>query len=108
MDIRSVGVIGAGQMGSGIAHVFALAGFEVWLNDLSEEALERGFATIEKNLGRQVARGLITADDRDAALARLHRAPDLATIGPCDLVIESATEREDIKHKIFEDLAPHL
>jgi 3-hydroxybutyryl-CoA dehydrogenase len=108
MEIRSVGVIGAGQMGSGIAHVFALAGYEVQLNDISAEALERGMETIRRNLDRQVSRGRITAEDRDAALARLHAAKDLAAIGRCDLVIEAATEDEEIKHRIFAELGPHL
>ena len=108
MDIRKVGVVGAGQMGNGIAHVFALSGHDVLLNDLSADALERAVATIGKNLDRQVARGKITADDRAAALARITTTSTLSGLGGCDLVIESATENEAIKAKIFEGLLPHL
>lgn len=108
MDIRKVGVVGAGQMGNGIAHVFALSGHDVLLNDLSADALERAVATIGKNLERQVARGKITADDRAAALARITTTSTLSDLGGCDLVIESATENEAIKAKIFEGLLPHL
>lgn len=108
MDIRKVGVVGAGQMGNGIAHVFALSGHDVLLNDLSADALERAVATIGKNLDRQVARGKITADDRAGALARITTTSTLSDLGGCDLVIESATENEAIKAKIFEGLLPHL
>ena len=108
MDIRKVGVVGAGQMGNGIAHVFALSGHDVLLNDLSADALERAVATIGKNLDRQVARGKITADDRAAALARITTTSTLSDLGGCDLVIESATENETIKARIFEGLLPHL
>lgn len=108
MDIRKVGVVGAGQMGNGIAHVFALSGHDVLLNDLSADALERAVATIGKNLDRQVARGKITADDRAAALARITTTSTLSDLGGCDLVIESATENEAIKARIFEGLLPHL
>jgi 3-hydroxybutyryl-CoA dehydrogenase len=107
MDIRTVGVVGAGQMGSGIAHVFALAGYDVCLNDVSEKALQRALDAISANMDRQVTRGRITAEARDAAIGRL-RTGDLAAIGGCDLVVEAATEREDIKHEIFAQLAPHL
>ena len=108
MDIRKVGVVGAGQMGNGIAHVFALSGHDVLLNDLSADALERAVATIGKNLDRQVARGKITAEDRAAALARITTTSTLSDLGGCDLVIESATENEAIKARIFEGLLPHL
>jgi 3-hydroxybutyryl-CoA dehydrogenase len=108
MEIRQVGVIGAGQMGNGIAHVFALAGYDVRLTDISEEALERARTTIEANLERQVSRGRVTAEARDAALGRLITGTDVAPVGACDLIIESATENEKIKQKIFESLAPHL
>ncbi|EPX82369.1 3-hydroxybutyryl-CoA dehydrogenase [Salipiger mucosus] len=108
MDIRSIGVVGAGQMGNGIAHVMAVAGYEVKLNDIDGEALERAMTLIAKNLDRQVSREKITAEARDAALARITTTQDMAEIGPCDLVIEAATEQEAIKHKIFESLAPHL
>jgi 3-hydroxybutyryl-CoA dehydrogenase len=108
MDIRTVGVVGAGQMGAGIAHVFALAGYEVRLNDVSQEALDRGLSNIAKNLERQVSRGKVAGADRDAALQRLRAEPDIAQIGSCDLIVESATENERIKNEIFASLAPHL
>ncbi len=108
MDIRTVGVIGAGQMGNGIAHVFALAGYEVRLTDISAEALERAVATVTKNLDRQVSRGKVTQEDRDATLARIRTTQSLADLGPSDLIIEAATENEAVKQKIFDGLAPHL
>ena len=108
MNIKTVGVIGAGQMGNGIAHVFALAGYDVMVNDVSEDALNACQALIEKNIARQVARGKITAAEQDAAMARIHMEMDIAVIGKADLIIEAATEREEIKHKIFANLAPHL
>ncbi len=108
MDIGSVGIVGAGQMGSGIAHVFALAGFDVLLNDISDEMLRKAMASIDRNMERQVARGKITADAKAAALGRIRTTLSLAEIGPTDLVIESATERETVKQAIFEDLLPHL
>ena len=108
MDIRTVGVVGAGQMGNGIAHVFALAGYDVTLTDISADALARALATIEKNLDRQLSRGKITAETRAAALARIRTTQSLSDVGPSDLIIEAATEREDVKQKIFADLLPHL
>ncbi len=108
MDIRTVGVVGAGQMGNGIAHVFALAGYDVLLNDISEEALEKALALIDRNLERQAARGKITGEDHQAAMARLRTTARLVDLGASDLIIESATERETVKQAIFEDLLPHL
>jgi 3-hydroxybutyryl-CoA dehydrogenase len=108
MDIRTVGVVGAGQMGNGIAHVMAIAGYDVLLNDVSAEALEKAVALIRKNLERQVSRDKITADAMEAALARITTTQDLPTLGKADLIIESATEREEIKQKIFDALLPHL
>lgn len=108
MDIRSVGVVGAGQMGNGIAHVFALAGYDVKLTDISEEALQKAIATIDKNLERQVSRGKISAEEKAAAMARISTTRVLAEVGPSDLIIEAATERETVKQAIFEDLLPHL
>ncbi len=108
MEIRRVGVIGAGQMGNGIAHVFALAGYDVLLNDVSEEALKRAVTTITRNLDRQVSRDRISAAERDATLARIRPEPDIAAVGKTDLVIESATENEAIKRKIFDSVVPHL
>jgi 3-hydroxybutyryl-CoA dehydrogenase len=108
MDIKTVGVVGAGQMGAGIAHVFALAGYDVRLNDISQEALDRGLSSVAKNLERQVARGKVAEADREAALGRIRAEADIAKLGPCDLIVESATENEDIKNKIFASLAAHL
>jgi 3-hydroxybutyryl-CoA dehydrogenase len=108
MEIRSVGVVGAGQMGSGIAHVFALAGYDVVLTDISADGLVRAIATIDKNIERQVSRGKVSADDKAAAMARIQTTLKLADVGPCDLIIEAATERETVKQAIFEDLLPHL
>ncbi len=108
MDIRSVGIVGAGQMGNGIAHVFALSGYDVLLNDISEEGLKKAVATIDKNLERQASRGKITEADRAGAMGRIKTTLALPDLGPCDLIIEAATEREVIKNQIFETLAPHL
>ncbi len=108
MEIRTVGVVGAGQMGNGIAHVLALAGYAVRLNDVAQDALDRAMGQIDRNIERQVARGRVSADDKAAALARIRPTLDLAEVGPSDLIIEAATEREDIKNRIFEGLAPHL
>ncbi len=108
MDITSVGVVGAGQMGNGIAHVFALAGYDVILTDVNEAALRNAIATIDRNIERQVTRGKVSAEDKAAAMARIKTTMTLAEVGPCDLIIEAATERETVKQAIFEDLLPHL
>ena len=108
MNIKTVGIVGAGQMGNGIAHVFALAGFDVILNDISADALQRALALIDKNLERQVQRGKLAAEAKAEALARIRTTTRLADVGPTDLVIEAATEREMVKQAIFEDLLPHL
>ena len=108
MEIRKVGVVGAGQMGNGIAHVMAAVGYEVLLNDISQDALDKGLETIRRNMERQVARGKMDAPDMEAALARITPTLTLADLGQTDLVIESATERETVKQAIFEDLVPHL
>ncbi|AXC49326.1 3-hydroxybutyryl-CoA dehydrogenase [Paracoccus suum] len=108
MAIQSVGVIGAGQMGNGIAHVFALAGYDVLMTDISAEALEKAVALIDKNLERQVSRQKITPADKAAAMGRIATTQTLADLGQCDLVIEAATEREAVKHAIFAELVPHL
>jgi 3-hydroxybutyryl-CoA dehydrogenase len=108
VDIRTVGVIGAGQMGSGIAHVCALAGYEVRLNDLSRERIDAGISVITRNLGRQAARGVIDDGAMQAALARIHPSETLAGIGSSDLAIEAATENEVVKKQIFNALAPYL
>jgi len=106
--LRRIGVIGAGQMGGGIAHVCALAGFEVTLTDISEEALQRGREAIDRNLSRQVARGKVREEDKAAALQRIRTGLDYALFGDCDMVIEAATEREEIKREIFKKLTPAL
>ncbi|ARE41040.1 3-hydroxybutyryl-CoA dehydrogenase [Rhodovulum sp. P5] len=108
MDIKTVGIVGAGQMGNGIAHVFALAGYEVTLNDLSADALSRALSEIDKNLSRQASRGKISEEEKTAALARISTTTVLTDIGPSDLIVEAATERETVKTAIFEDLQPHL
>jgi 3-hydroxybutyryl-CoA dehydrogenase len=106
--IKSVGVIGAGQMGSGIAHVCALAGYDVKLNDLSAERIEGALRTIRAGLTRQASRGFIQMEDVEPALARITAAEDLADIGKTDIAIEAATEDEELKKLIFRNLAPHL
>jgi 3-hydroxybutyryl-CoA dehydrogenase len=107
-DLRIVGVIGAGQMGSGIAHVCAIAGLEVRLVDVSEEALGRGLDVIAKNLDRQVARGKLEEAEKSAAMKRIRTGLDYAVFGDCDIVIEAATEKEEVKREIFKKLVPHL
>ncbi|KAB2884392.1 MAG: 3-hydroxybutyryl-CoA dehydrogenase [Albidovulum sp.] len=108
MEITSVGIVGAGQMGNGIAHVFALAGYDVLLTDVSHEALDKALALIDRNLERQASRGKITAEDRTAALGRIATTQRLADLGNCDLIIEAATEREAVKQAIFAEVLPHL
>ena len=108
MGVTTIGVIGAGQMGNGIAHVMALAGYEVRLTDVSEDALSAARGKIESNLNRQISRDKITEAARDAALARIVTVGGLKDVGATDLVIEAATERETIKQAIFEDILPHL
>ena len=108
MEIRTVGVVGAGQMGNGIAHVMALAGYEVLLNDISEDALSAALGKIDRNMDRQLARDTITADEKSDALKRISTTTRLPDLGRSDLVVESATERETVKQAIFEDLLPHL
>ncbi|SDW57573.1 3-hydroxybutyryl-CoA dehydrogenase [Litoreibacter albidus] len=108
MEISKVGVIGAGQMGNGIAHVLALAGYKVLMNDISQDSLDKAIEIIEGNLDRQVSREKITQSERDAALANISTTLTLSDVGPSDLIIEAATERETVKAAIFEDLLPHL
>ena len=107
-DVRKLGVIGAGLMGNGIAHVAALAGLEVVLMDVNAAALEKALATIGRNMDRQVQRNVIAAADKDAALARIATTTDNARFAECDAVIEAATENEAIKRKIYESLRPVL
>src|SRR5271166_2950329 len=106
--IAQLGVIGAGQMGNGIAHVCALAGLPVTLLDAKAAALDTALGTIARNMDRQVNRGIVSTEDRDAALARITTSLDYAAFDDADLVIEAATEKEEIKHAIFKQLTPHL
>jgi 3-hydroxybutyryl-CoA dehydrogenase len=108
LHIKKIGVIGAGQMGAGIAHVSALAGFDVKLNDLSSDRIKAGIATINGNMARQVSRKRITEEERQAALKRITEAETFDAFGDCDLVIEAATEKEDVKRTIFANLCPSL
>jgi 3-hydroxybutyryl-CoA dehydrogenase len=106
--IETVGIVGAGQMGSGIAHVAALAGYGVLLYDISPDRIEKGIATINGNMARQVSHGKLSEGERQTALARIAPAPNLQDLAGCDLVIEAATEDETIKRKIFAQLCPVL
>jgi len=106
--LRRIGIIGAGQMGGGIAHVCALAGIDVVVTDINEEAQQRGRLAIERNLSRQVARGTIREEDKNAALARIQMGLDYALFADCGMVIEAATEKEEVKREIFKKLTPHL
>jgi 3-hydroxybutyryl-CoA dehydrogenase len=106
--IKKVGIIGAGQMGNGIAHVVALAGYNVVLNDQKKEAVDKALGTIERNMTRQVGRGLITEADMKAGLKRIGFASTFADLGDADLVVEAAVEDEAVKRKIFVELCPHL
>jgi len=106
--VDTVGIIGAGQMGNGIAHVCAVAGMKVVLSDVSMDQAEGGLTMVRKNLERQVGKGLLTADNMEAALARITLADNPAAHSKCDLVIEAATENERIKTAIFKELCPHL
>ena len=108
MDIKTIGVVGAGQMGNGIAHVMALSGYEVLLNDINQDALDAAVARIDKNLERQVSREKISAELKAEAMGRINTTLKLPDLGQTDLVIEAATEREEIKHQIFDTLKPHL
>jgi 3-hydroxybutyryl-CoA dehydrogenase len=107
-EVRKLGVIGAGLMGNGIAHIAALSGVPVALVDVNPAALERALATIGKNLDRQAAKGGIPAGAKEEALARISAGTDYAAFAECDLVIEAATENEEIKKKIFAGVCPIL
>ena len=108
MTIETVGIVGAGQMGNGIAHVFALSGYEVLLNDISQESLDKALVTIGKNLDRQISKGKISEADKATTLGRIKTTLTLTDLGQTDLIIEAATEREEVKAKIFDTLLPHL
>lgn len=107
-EIKKIGVIGAGQMGAGIAHVGALSGFDMILNDISDDRLRAGLATINGNLARQVSKDQLGEEQRKEALSRISASSDYADLRNCDLVIEAATENEDLKRKIFAKLCPVL
>ena len=107
-DIRSIGVIGAGQMGNGIAHVCALAGLPVTIVDIKKEALAKAMDIMARNMTRQVNRSIVTADQRDEALARVSTSTDYAAFSDADMVIEAATEKEDLKQQVFKALIPNL
>ena len=106
--IGRVGVVGAGQMGNGIAHVCSLAGLPVVLLDVKPDALDKALAVMGRNMDRQVARKLITEEEKAEALGRIATSTDYAAFGDCDLVIEAATEQEETKRAIFRALTPHL
>ena len=107
-EIRKIGVIGAGQMGSGIAHVCALAGYDVVVHDVSEDRLKSSLATIHGNMARQVSSGKVPDADRNAALKRIVTRSDIDGLADCDLVVEAATENEAVKREVFAALAPVL
>ena len=106
--VTVIGVIGAGQMGSGIAHVFALGGFEVFINDVKADQITRALATIDGNMTRQVARGKISEDEKNKALQRLHRAESFDKFRDVDIAIEAAAEDERVKRELFLALCPKL
>ncbi|MFO1151561.1 MAG: 3-hydroxybutyryl-CoA dehydrogenase [Alsobacter sp.] len=108
ISIRKVGIIGAGQMGNGIAQVCSAAGYDVVLNDISEERIHAGLATINGNFAKLVQKGSMDEDQRRTALARIAAGPATDDLGVCDLVIEAATENEDVKRRIFMGLCPSL
>ncbi len=106
--IRKIGVVGAGPMGSGIAHVCSLAEFEVHLIDIDADAIRWALDTIDHNMGRQVQKGRVTTEEKSAAQARISTGSGVEELSDCDLVVEAATEDEDVKRSIFKALVPHL
>ena len=104
LSLQKVGVIGAGQMGNGIAHVCALAGFDVLLYDVAPDRIKAGIATINGNMARQVGKKLISEDDRKKALARIQSTESIDGLANCDIVIETATEQEQVKRQIFSEV----
>ncbi|MGL4729065.1 MAG: 3-hydroxybutyryl-CoA dehydrogenase, partial [Bosea sp. (in: a-proteobacteria)] len=108
VEIKTIGVIGAGQMGNGIAHVASLSGFNIVLHDVAKERVHGALATINGNMARQVSKGSISEAERQGALGRISAGENLESLGQCDLVIEAATENEEVKRKIFAALCPHL
>ena len=108
VEIGRIGIVGAGQMGNGIAHVCALAGLPVTIVDIKAEALAKAMTTMARNMDRQVNRTVISSDDRDAALARINTSTGYEALGEADFVIEAATEKEDVKRLIYKTMMPHL
>ena len=108
MAIQTVGVIGAGQMGNGIAHVLSQSGYSVLLNDVNQDALDRAFERVRKNMDRQLRSGKISEDEINSAMGRIKTTLDLTELGTSDLIIEAATENESVKQKIFDSVLPHL
>lgn len=108
VEIKTVGIIGAGQMGSGIAHVCATSGYDVLIHDVAADQIDKALAKIAKNMDRQVSKGKLSEADKTTALARIGSAPKVEGLKDCDIVIEAATENEDIKRKIFEGLCAVL
>lgn len=106
--IKKIGIIGAGQMGSGITQVCAQAGYDVVLSDISEAALEKSLAGISRNFDRQIQKGKLSEADKTAALSRIVTGTDLSIFGDCDLVVEAATENEALKRDLLKKLVPHL
>ena len=106
--LKSIGIVGAGQMGSGIAHVIALGGYDVILNDLEQSRLDQALALIEKNMMRQVGKGAVTESEVNAALSRITPSTELSALANVDLAIEAATENEAIKRQVFENLCKHV
>jgi 3-hydroxybutyryl-CoA dehydrogenase len=107
-DFRSIGIVGAGQMGNGIAHVCALAGLPVTIVDIKQDALTKAMAVMARNMGRQVNRSIVSSDQRDEALALVKTSTEYDMLADADFVIEAATEKEDIKHLVFKALIPKL
>jgi 3-hydroxybutyryl-CoA dehydrogenase len=107
-EIKTIGVIGAGQMGSGIAHICALAGYDVRINDVEAKALQRALEVIDRNIGRQVSRGKVSEADKQAAMKRISTGTGFEMFNDCDIVIEAATEKEEVKRQIYKQLVPQL
>jgi len=107
-NIKSIGIIGAGQMGSGISHVCALAGYQVRLTDVDAKALDNAVQLVDRNLARQVTRGKVSEADKSAAMKRIKTGASYDIFGECDIVIEAATEKEEVKRDIFKKLVPNL
>jgi 3-hydroxybutyryl-CoA dehydrogenase len=108
VEIKTIGVVGAGQMGAGIAHVCALSGYDVLLHDVTGERIDAGLETVRRNLNRQVSKGMIALDQAEAALPLIQPAPTQDVVGQADLLIEAVTENEEVKKSIFRALIPHL